>query len=473
MQYTKMVNGANIKKAYYYLKKNGIKKTSYAVCERIFQKNRSQYCYAPISEKERIRQENTAWGNPIYFSVVVPMYETDQRFAKEMIESVLGQTYPFFELILADASKTEQVSCVVRSFSDKRIKYFRLEENKGISENSNEAIARAGGDYIALLDHDDLLTPDALYENAKLILDRKAAGLETAYVYSDEDKLAEDSKTYYDPNVKTEFNFDLLLSNNYICHLLVMKTELMKKLGFRKEFDGAQDFDLILRATAETLDADKSGEQTICHISKVLYHWRCHRLSTAANPQSKLYAYDAGKRAVEDYLAKHGIKGQVSHTSHNGFYRVEYGDKNNPWKDLFRQRKDIGALAGPIYEKNKITGGIYNKDGRCLYEGLRKGYSGYLHRASLHQDAEMIDIRNVVVNPDILETVINTIENKQLKEDLITKNLLENLRNSKITLSEREMFEANCLLSNTIRDLGYKLYYDPEFTQEAGKGVLL
>ena len=177
---------------------------------------------------------------------------------------------------------------------DSRIRYVRTAENKGMSENTNEALQYATGDYVGLLDHDDLLTPDALYEMAMTLQNANEQGIEAALVYSDEDKCDTEAKIYYEPHVKLGFNWDLLLSNNYICHFLAMKTELIKKLGFRKEYDGAQDFDLVLRATLE-----KDEKDEILHVEKILYHWRCHDLSTAANPQSKLYAYEAGKRAAE------------------------------------------------------------------------------------------------------------------------------------------------------------------------------
>ena len=162
-------------------------------------------------------------------------------------------------------------------------------------------------------------------------------------------------------------NKELLLSNNYICHLLVMKLDRIKELGFRKEYDGAQDFDLVLRAFLHKEPTDE-----ILHVNKVLYHWRCHESSTAANPQSKLYAYEAGKRAVESALEEYlremhdgnitkvdrmlyvnDIPVQVVHTKHNGFYRVEYG--KGTAEDIFKVRKDIGVIAGPVIDNNKIT----------------------------------------------------------------------------------------------------------------------
>ena len=178
-----------------------------------------------------------------------------------MIDSVLRQTYGNFELILADASKSDDVSQIVNTYSDQRILYKRLNQNTGIAANTNQALMYATGDYAALLDHDDVLTPDALYEMATEIERQKKEDIQLQMLYSDEDKLDEREKKYFDWNQKPEFNLDLILSNNYICHFLVMKRQLMQELGFRSVCDGAQDYDLVLRAINFLLGKDKS--QTI------------------------------------------------------------------------------------------------------------------------------------------------------------------------------------------------------------------
>lgn len=436
---------ANLKKTYYYLKKNGIMDTYAAVRERMYARTSPLYMagynYVPLSEAELEKQRNTVFDMKCKFSILVPMYETKPEFAKAMIDSVLAQTYSDWELILADASKTDIVKNMAEAYaSDFRIRYVRIAENKGISENTNEALKYACGDYTALLDHDDLLTPDALYEMARIIQNAKSQGAEPAFVYSDEDKCDTEAKIFYEPHVKLGFNWDLLLSNNYICHFLVMKTDLMQKLGFRKEFDGAQDYDLVLRAVLE-----KEPEDVILHVEKVLYHWRCHDLSTAANPQSKLYAYEAGKRAVESVLKTfmikmHGVENikeinglyvnniliRVVHTKHNGFYRVEYGDGTA--EDIFAVRKDIGIVGGPVVEKNKITSGIIGNDGQCPYAGLPVKFSGYMHRMALQQDCDAVDGMNMTVRPGLYDDIVKEDrelekpqENKKYNQDLMQK----------------------------------------------------
>ena len=449
-----MFNLANIKKTWYYLQKNGIAETYYAVKERLYAKNSDLYPdkgyrFEPVSEAELDRQRRVSFTNKYSFSILVPMYETKPEFAREMIDSVLAQTYPHWELILADASKSNLVQDTILEYTDERIKYYRLEKNAGISENTNAALRYATGNYVGLLDHDDFLTPDALFEMASCLKKAENDGKSVAFVYSDEDKCDSNGQNYYEPNIKPKFNWSLLLTNNYICHFLVMKTELMKKLQFRTEYDGAQDFDLVLRAALY-----KEKQDGILHISKVLYHWRCHDASTAANPRSKMYAYEAGKRAVQDavevFLYEQGnvieknnqgilvnqIPVWVSHTKHNGFYRVNYG--KGTAEDIFAVRKDVGIVAGSIKEKTKITGGIINASGICSYAGLHVKFSGYLHRNVLVQDCEYVDLSNSTIRPEC-----------------------------KILL-EKEKLNPNLPAGNTgicqfIREKGYTILYDPFF----------
>ncbi len=454
---------ANLKKTYYYLKKNGISDTYIAVRERLYARTSplymAGYTYVPVPEEELEKQRQTVFDTKCKFSILVPMYETKPEFAKAMIDSVVNQTYTDWELILADASKTDIVKDLVCDYSaDSRIRYVRISENRGISENTNEALKYATGDYVGLLDHDDFLTPDALFEMMVAIDRAVKEGKEAAFVYSDEDKCDTNAQIYYEPHVKSGFNWDLLLSNNYICHFLVMKSDLIKKLGFRKEYDGAQDFDLVLRASME-----KAPEDVILHVEKVLYHWRCHDLSTAANPQSKLYAYEAGKRAVEATLKaflvrmhgaeavreadnttekEHNTDGdsamntdsgsgrngfyvnnvlvRVIHTKHNGFYRVVYG--SGTAEDIFAVRKDVEIIAGPVIKNGKITSGILNKEGVCDYAGLPAGFSGYMHRMALQQDCVCVDIQNAVGRQGLLNVSEHANdEMRKINHDLMTE----------------------------------------------------
>lgn len=361
-----------------------------AALERLKKSENDSYTYeAPTKEaleKQRIQSEDAE----ICFSILVPVYRTPEKYFREMVQSVLDQSYANWELLLGDAGPDESLKCVIENINDNRVKYIKIAENKGISANTNVVLKEAKGDYIGLLDHDDTLTPDALFEVYEAIKSCEADGKKAGLIYSDEDKGDGEMEHFYDVNRKPAFDQDYLWSNNYICHFTVMEAGLMKKLGFRSEFDGAQDFDIFLRAAREM-----EPDSQVVNISRVLYHWRCHRDSTAVNPQSKLYAYEAGKRAVEEDLRERGIEAQVSHSRHLGFYEVTFAD-------IFRDRPEVAMVAGPVYRKGRVAGGARSSNGVLLYGGLRRGYSGgHLHRASVWQRCEAADFANAIFRQDL------------------------------------------------------------------------
>ena len=231
------------------------------------------------------------------FSILVPLYNTPERYLREMITSVINQSYTNWELCLADGSTEHYVEEVCREYAqgDARIRYMRLAENRGISGNSNACADMADGEYLVLLDHDDVLPAHALIENAKAILETQADVL-----YSDEDHLTA-AGTHTAPFFKPDWSPDLLYSQMYICHLLVIRRELFIAVGgFRPDFDGSQDYDLMLRLSEKT--------DRICHIPEILYFWRESETSTAANADAKPYAHIAGKRALNEHLnRKYGL----------------------------------------------------------------------------------------------------------------------------------------------------------------------
>ena len=194
---------------------------------------------------------------------------------------------------------------------------------------SNEALALAAGDYVGLLDHDDLLAPNALYEVANALEKDPAIDV----IYTDEDKVRGDELEHFQPHFKPDFNPDLLRSNNYICHFFVVRKDLIEKTGgFRQEYEGAQDYDFIFRCTEQA--------EKIFHIPEILYHWRTHESSTADNPESKLYAFEAGRRAIEANLEREGLKGTVTQTKDYGFYRVKYPVEGQPMVSIIIPNKD-------------------------------------------------------------------------------------------------------------------------------------
>ena len=454
------INKSNIQQAIQYFKRNGLRDTCLAALDRMKQSEDAHYTYEqPIPAVLEVQRQQILTQKSIQFSILVPAYQTPKEYLQAMIESVLAQSYSNFELIIADASKEDTLKEVIDAYQDKRIRYLPLKQNKGIAENTNAALREAKGDYIGLLDHDDLLTPDALFEIAHAISKAKEDGYVLRMLYSDEDKCSADGNIYEDPHSKHEFNLDLILSNNYICHLLVLQAKLMKELEFRQGFDGAQDYDLVLRAVGYILEDLKPNEREkeICHIPKVLYHWRCHPNSTAVNPGSKQYAYEAGKKAVADFLQQANIEAKVIDTKHLGFYRIQYD------QGLLSARKDVGAVGGRLVRKNKITGGIYDKNGICPYERLSVFFSGYMHRAVLQQDAYAVDIRRMQMRPELFYLVRETAEelSEEWNKPILIQQVNSYLDCRSLTITEEEYRKLSLRLCEKLKEAGYRIVFDP------------
>ena len=445
----KRINRASIKKTIYYLRRNGIRKTCAAVRERLDRKRTEEYEWVPPTAEKLLMQSRYAEEHnyTVTFSIAVPAYRTPANCLQELMEALLAQSYGKWELVLADASGDNSVRDIAAEYTDARIRYISLGQNAGIAENTNQALAHVTGDYVGLLDHDDVLTADALFEMAKRIEEGRKDGGEPWMLYSDEDKCNGDMTAFFEPNRKEDFNLDLLLSNNYICHFLVMRTELIQKLGFRKQFDGAQDYDLVLRAAAEL----KDRENAIVHIPQVLYHWRCHSGSTAENPASKMYAYNAGGQAVQAFADAMNWKAQVTATEHLGFYRLRY--EGSP----LRVREDLGAVGGRLVSHGCICGGRMSEEGKVFYEGLPVSYSGYLHRAVLPQDAQALDIRNLEVRSSLRELFR---EVTGLEYTVIPGT--EKFDPAAIPPQEKPI-ELSLRLCRAMKEKGYRLLYLPEY----------
>lgn len=322
--------------------------------------------YRPTAE-ELARQKKKKWKVKPKISIAVPVYRTPEKFLREMIESLLDQTYDNWELCIANASPEDQgVKQVLAEYAgrDGRVRWKDLPENGGIAENTNQALAMAQGEYTGLLDHDDLLAPNALYEIARAL----EADPEIDCLYTDEDKVTADLSEHFQPHLKPDFNLDLLRSNNYITHFFLVSTRVISRTGgFRKEFDGAQDYDFILRCT------ECAGK--IHHIPEILYHWRTHKSSTADNPASKMYAYEAGRRAIEEHLQRTGTPGRVSHTQDYGFYRTAY----------------------PVREEAKISIIIPNKEEKSTLETCLRS----IKEKSTYKNYEILIIENNSTSEEI------------------------------------------------------------------------
>ena len=338
IQWTKMFRKLSlytIRKGFRYMKHYGPKEFWIRLHER-FEPEEVPYgpwyrAYIPTEETLETQRKQKFDYSPL-ISIAVPAYQTPVEFLRQMIESLIVQTYSNWELCIVNASPdNEEMQKVLAEYSagDSRVRFCNLKENLGIAENTNRAFAMTKGEFVGLLDHDDLLAPNALYEIVKILQDHPQADA----LYTDEDKVTTELDEHFQPHLKPDFNLDLLRSNNYICHFFVVQKSIVEKAGgFRKEFDGAQDYDFIFRCT------ENAGE--VLHVPEILYHWRTHKASTADNPASKMYAFEAGKRAIEAHLERTGTKGEVSHTQDLGFYRVKYPVQGKPLVSVIIPNKD-------------------------------------------------------------------------------------------------------------------------------------
>lgn len=348
----KKLSPYTIQKGFRYLKHYGPKEFWIRLHER-FEPEEVPYgpwyeAYVP-DEAALEKQRHHHFEYSPLISVAVPAYRTPEKFLAQMIDSLLAQTYGNWELCIANGSPEDSaMKKVLEEYKkkDSRIRVSELTENKGIAGNTNAALEMAQGEFVGLLDHDDLLAPNALYEIVRALDEDRNLDA----VYTDEDKVTTELDEHFQPHLKPDFNLDLLRSNNYICHFFVVRRSIVQKVGgFCQEFDGAQDHDFIFRCI-ET--AEKVG-----HIPEILYHWRTHKASTADNPASKMYAFDAGKRAIEAHLKRTGTEGIVSHTPDLGFFRVKYPVQGQPLVSVIIPNKDeketLKACIDSIREKTE------------------------------------------------------------------------------------------------------------------------
>lgn len=466
----------NVRKTINYLKKNGLAGTFYAAAERVQEEKAADYHYLPPDEETLAKQKEETAGYPYLFSIVTPAYETKEQHLREMIASVQAQSYSRWELVIVDASAGGVVERTVRQIihetGDLRIRYSRLSENRGIAQNTNEGIALAAGDYIALLDHDDFITPDALYHMARLVHRGRQEGCVPALLYSDEDKYDEEAGIFASPHIKQNFNLDLIMSNNYICHLLTVESGLMKSLLLRGEYDGAQDYDLVLRVVDSLWPDGELLPKTarICHIPRVLYHWRSHRDSTALNTGSKTYAYEAGRRALADFCERRGFRARVEHSLHLGFYNTCYEP------DILSVRKDVGAVGGRLLDRRgRVFAGAYDEDGSCLFEGLPARYTGgSTHRATLTQDCAAVDIRFMRLQEELwpLFSRITGLPYRERSLYLKQHGEKREIRIADVeglSCDEAGYRKLSMALGMAVRNAGYLVAWDPSLSCEAVK----
>lgn len=444
-----------IQKGYRYLKHYGLKEFWIRLHER-FEPEEVPYgpwyeAYRPTEETLE-KQRNRIWNYYPKISVVVPAYKTPEKFLREMMDSLRKQTYANWELCIANASPEDaSMEFTLKEYAslDSRITWKKLEENLGIAENTNAAFAMATGDYVGLLDHDDLLAPNALYEIASAL--EKERDIDV--IYTDEDKVRADLSEHFQPHLKPDFNLDLLRANNYICHLFVVKRDIMKQTGgFRREFDGAQDYDFIFRCV--------ECAEKIHHIPEILYHWRTHQASTADNPASKMYAYEAGKRAIEGNLKRSGLSGKVSHTKDYGFYRVKYQVQGAPLVSIIIPNKDekeaLKKCLDSIFDKS-----TYKNFEILIVENNSETEEIFSYYRELSREKK---IRLLKWDKPFNYSAINNFAAKKAKGDYL---LFLNNDMEVITPDWMEEMLGHCQRPDT-GITGAKLYYPDKTIQHAG-----
>ena len=447
-------------KVTYYLKRYGVVATSKKVIKRAFHikedRKTNQEQYVIWMENNKLTDEmldvqrKTKFKIEPKISIVVPMYNTEKLFFKELIDSLKNQTYKDWELCLADGSEVPN-ELLKDYMDDGRIKYSFLNSNLGISENTNAAIKMATGDYIGFLDHDDILSQDALFEVVRAINENKDAD----FIYSDEDKIDENNERF-EPYFKPDFSPETLECNNYITHFVVVKKDLLNEVGcLDSAFNGAQDFDFVLRATSKA--------KNVVHISKILYHWRVHRQSTAEVADAKPYAFEAGIKVVEKYLERTGKEGTVENGQDvPGIYKINYKVIGNPKVSILIPNKDNSKLLKDAinsiventtynnYEIVVIENGSTEKETLKYYDELKDKPKVKILRIDENGEFNYSRLINLGVKNVDGDFVL------QLNNDtkILTKNWLEMM----IGYSQQKQIGA----------VGGRLYYEDKTIQHAG-----
>ncbi|MGN0256313.1 MAG: glycosyltransferase family 2 protein [Chordicoccus sp.] len=403
-------------------------------------------------EKKLPEERRTTFPYMPLFSVVVPLYRTPEKYLRELADSFIGQSYANWELILSDGSGPDSPLTELLDeleAKDPRIRSVRNGRQLHISENTNEAIRAAKGDFIVFCDHDDLVTSDALFENAKAI----NAHPDVCMLYSDEDKISDDH-IYSEPHFKPDFNYDLLMTNNYICHLNVVRRSLIDEAGMLdSRYNGAQDYDFVLRCIEKT--------DRIVHIPKVLYHWRISENSTAMNQDSKRYAFDAGRRAVQAHWDRVGIPAMTEDGERLGLYRTHFLWKEKPLVSILIPNKDHRA------DLEKCIRSIEEKSAYRNFEIIVIENNSDEHATFAYYDElkkQYDNVRIITYEGGFNYSAINNFGVREAKGEYLL--FLNN---------DTEMIDGSCLdemlgfaLRPDVGAVGARLFYDDDTVQHAG-----
>jgi len=450
-------------KAGAYYRRNGAKATIAQAIERFSAVKLPAYEYEEPDLLELVAQKKSDYTFAPKISLVIPVYDPLPEYFWELLESIKKQSYSNFEAIFALGGRQPQINEMIDNIRDRRFKFLKLENNLGISGNTNAAINSAIGDYIGFVDQDDFLTPDCLFEFANIINEcATRKDIIPDIVYSDEDKF--DGKRYFCPHKKVSFNLDMFLTNNYLCHLTLINRKCLGDIRLRPEFDGAQDYDLLLQVINSMLDADRQVSELtkrIRHIPKVLYHWRTHEGSCALSFSNKTYACDAGKRALASFFATRNIGAKIICLVNPGFYYIYYDE---PW---YQNRPDIAAIGGPMSYSGLIKSGAFTRDGKVLYENMPLFFEGPFHRMKLLRNVYALDIRSMLVRPELGKLHEQYLAKLKDKSETIVVRKISTLGKTRKSLRYSRLYmklviEISLAFAKVVHDKGYLFLYDPQ-----------
>ena len=450
-------NGENFKKATSYIKRNGVHgflhrlkygvNTNNIIYQDWFFRQRVN------ADKLRLQRECVFSYNP-KISILVPTFNTKEEYLKEMVDTVVEQSYPNWELCIADGSTTDFVETYVQKnyaqYGDK-IKFTRLDQNYGIAGNTNKALELATGDYIGLYDHDDMLELDCLYEVVSSLQE-----FQYDIVYTDEDKFDDAKKEYTDPNFKPDFSVDLFRSHNYITHFFCVNKKIVDIVGGElSEYDGAQDYDFMFRCIEKA--------NGIYHIHRILYHWRMHPLSTAQDPESKMYCYEAGKKAIEDHYKRIGVEATVEMMPKPlyGLYHTKYSTKNNPLVSILipnmNHKSVLKTCIDSLYNVNS-----YQNFEIVIVENNSTEQEIFDYYEQLKQ--EHSNVKVVTWSGEFNYSAINNYGAKYCNGDYIL------LLNNDTEMIKPDALEEmlGCCMRDEVGAVGAKLLYADDTVQHAG-----
>lgn len=455
--YMRLMNKKNFRKLIQYLKRNGLKKLvtrlkSSAPMDR--PEYQTWFYTQRVTEQELEVQRNTQFGYTPKISVLVATFNTKEEYLKEMMDTVIFQSYSNWELCIADGSSTNRIEKYVNAnysgYGDK-IKYKKLDQNYGISGNTNKAFEMATGDYVTVYDHDDMLELDCFYEIVKVLQDYRYDVL-----YTDEDRYDDARKEYAVPNFKPDYSEDLLRSHNYITHLFIVSRRIIEQVGYyNSEYDGSQDYDYIFRCVEKA--------NGIYHIARVLYHWRMHPESTAQDPESKMYCYDAGKRAIEAHYKRVKVDASVEMLPKPmyGMYHTIYSIKDAPLVSIlipnYNHKNILKTCIDSLYKVN-----TYKNFEIVIVENNSTQQEVFDYYEELQKEHDNIQV--VTYKGEFNFSKINNFGMKYTKGDYVL--LLNNDTEIIEPTALSEM--VGCILRDEVGAVGARLLYADDTIQHAG-----